>query len=208
MAKLRFFYGAMKGGKSNIIIPTAYNLEENNQKVLVVKPKRDNKGGDCIVARSGAYLKVSLLLEEDDSFFSDKNLSLVFESDVILIDEVQFLTEKQIDELWMIAKKSNIQVIGFGLKTNFKGKLFEGSKRLLELADDISEMPIIPLCKCGEKARFNARIEDGKYTLDGEECVIDESDDRFDYESLCGECYLKKVILPMKNIQYVKKLDR
>ena len=133
---------------------------------------------------------------------------MVFESDAILIDEAQFLTEKQIEELWMITKKLNVRVIAFGLKINFQGQLFEGSKRLIELADDISEMPIIPLCKCGEKARFNARTVDGKYTLDGDECVIDGSNQNVNYVPLCGGCYLKDVILPKKNFQYSKKLDK
>jgi len=208
MAKLRFFYGAMKGGKSSILIPTAYNLEENNQRVLVVKPKKDNKGEDCIIARSGASLKVSLLLDKDDSFFSNDNLSLVFETDTILVDEVQFLTKQQIEELWIITKKFNVQVIGFGLKSNFQSELFEGSKRLIELADDISEMPIIPLCKCGEKARFNARMINGEYTLDGEECVIDGSNENITYSPLCGNCYLKEVILPKQNFQCLKKLKK
>lgn len=208
MAKLRFFYGAMKGGKSSILIPTAYNLEENGNRVLVVKPKVDNKGEDHILARSGASLKVSLLIDKEDSFFSNEILSLIFESDTILIDEVQFLTKQQIDELWMITKKLDVQVIGFGLRANFQSELFEGSKRLFELADDICEMPIIPLCKCGEKARFNARMVDGKYTLDGEECVIDGSNQSINYIPLCGECYLKEVVLPKKNFQYSKKLDK
>lgn len=205
MAKLIFFYGAMKGGKSSILIPTFYNLEENNNHVLVVKPKIDSKGDDYIVARSGASLKVSMLIDNGDSFFTDHNLSLLFKADCILIDEVQFLTEKQIDELWLITKKLNIQVIGFGLKTNFQSKLFDGSKRLLELADDIYEMPIIPLCGCGEKARFNARMIDGKYTLDGDECIIDGSEQEISYVSLCGNCYLNKVMLPSKKIKYLKK---
>lgn len=206
MAKLRFFYGAMKAGKSNIIIPTAYNLEENNQRILVVKPELDKKGDDFIISRSGVSLKVSLLIKENESFFEEHNLSLIFESDVILIDEVQFLTSKQIEELWMITKKLNIQVIGFGLKTNFQSELFEGSKRLIELADDILEMPIIPLCKCGEKAQFNARMIGEKYTLDGEECIIDNSDD-VTYVPLCGKCYLKEVMLPIKNVKYLKKFN-
>lgn len=208
MAKLRFFYGAMKGGKSNILGPTAYNLSENDQRVLIVKPKADNNGSDYVKSRSGTSFKVSLWLEKEDSFLSDKNLSLVFESDVILIDEVQFLTEEQIEELWMITKKLNIQVIGFGLKANFQSQLFEGSKRLLELADEIYEMPLIPFCSCGNKALFNARKVDGQYTLEGEECVIEGRDQSITYTPLCGECYFKKVVVPNNGIKYLKKLER
>lgn len=208
MAQLRFFYGAMKGGKSSILIPTAYNLKENNQRVLIVKPKVDSKGGNYIVSRAGISLEVSLWIDKNDSFLNDNNLSLIFESDTILVDEVQFLTKEQIEELWIITKKLNVQVIGFGLKTNFQSELFEGSKRLLELADDISEMPIIPLCKCGEKARFNARMINGKYMIDGDECIIDGSNQDITYIPICGNCFLKEVILPNKNIKHLKKLNK
>ena len=207
MAELRFFYGAMKSGKSSILIPTAYNLRENKQRVLVVKPKTDSKGGNHIISRNGSSLEVSLWINKDSSFFDDDNLSLIFEADAVLIDEVQFLTKEQIEELWIITKKLNVQVIGFGLKTNFKGELFDGSKRLLELADDIMEMPIIPLCKCGNKARFNARMVNGEYTLDGDECIIDGSCDNISYMPICGNCYLRDVILPNKNVKCLKLLD-
>ena len=166
MAKLVYFYSAMKGGKSGILIPMVYNLEENNKQTLVVKPGVDAKGDNYIVSRSGAKRKIDLWINQEESFLSDRNLSRIFEADAIIIDEAQFLTAKQVEELWIISKKLNIQVIGFGLRANFKGKLFEGSQRFFELADEISELPIIPTCKCGKKALFNARLVDGIYTMD------------------------------------------
>lgn len=206
MAKLVYFYSAMKGGKSGILIPMVYNLEENNKQTLVVKPGVDAKGDNYIVSRSGAKRKIDLWINQEESFLSDRNLSRIFEADAIIIDEAQFLTAKQVEELWIISKKLNIQVIGFGLRANFKGKLFEGSQRFFELADEISELPIIPTCKCGKKALFNARLVDGIYTMDGEECIIDGSTSSVTYEPLCGNCFLEHVILPTKNMQYLKKL--
>ncbi len=207
MAKLIYFYSAMKGGKSSILIPMAYNLEENNKRVLIVKPALDTKGEDYILSRAGAKRKINLWIGKEDSFLSNQNLSLIFETDTILIDEAQFLTEHQVEELWAISKKLNVQVLGFGLKTNFKGRLFDASKRFFELADEVKELPIIPLCKCGERAIFNARLVDGKYAIDGEECVIEGSQEKITYEPLCGKCFLKNVVLPQKNMQYLKKLN-
>lgn len=207
MAKLIYFYSAMKGGKSSILIPMAYNLEENNKRVLIVKPALDTKGEDYILSRAGAKRKINLWIGKEDSFLSNQNLSLIFETDTILIDEAQFLTEHQVEELWAISKKLNVQVLGFGLKTNFKGRLFDASKRFFELADELKELPIIPLCKCGERAIFNARLVDGKYAIDGEECVIEGSQEKITYEPLCGKCFLKNVVLPQKNMQYLKKLN-
>ncbi len=207
MAKLIYFYSAMKGGKSGILIPMAYNLEENKKRTLVVKPGIDTKGNAHIVSRSGAERQIDLWIDKEESFLEDANLSRIFETDAIIIDEAQFLTGTQVEELWTISKRLDIQVIGFGLRANFKGKLFEGSQRFFELADEISELPIIPTCKCGEKALFNARLVNGAYTMNGEECIIDGSTSNVTYEPLCGTCFLKQVVLPEKNMQYLKKFD-
>ena len=111
--------------------------------------------------------------------------------DAILVDEAQFLTKKQVEELWIIAKKRNIPVICFGLKTNFKSEFFEGSKRLFELSDKFKELETI--CSCGIKARFNARKANGKFIKDGLETLIDGTDAKIEYVPLCGKCYLEKV---------------
>ena len=115
------------------------------------------------------------------------------------------MSPNQIKELWIISKLKDIPVICYGLKTNFKGELFEGSKAVLELADELEELSTI--CKCGNKARFNARMVNGKYTLDGEECIIDGSNENITYVPICGNCYLKDVILPNRNVKCLKLLD-
>lgn len=208
MAKLIFFYSAMKGGKSNILIPTAYNLRENNQRVMIVKPRIDTDGGKKIVSRSGSQIDIDLWLEKEESFLLEENLTRIYKVDTILIDEIQFLSSRQIEELWQITKELNIQVIGYGLRANFQSMLFEGSKRLMELADEILELPIIPLCKCGETAKFNARQKNGIYTLEGEECVIKNSNQEIAYIPLCGKCYLSEVIFPNNKMESIQKIRK
>lgn len=188
MAKFHFRYGAMNAGKSTILLQTAYNYEEKGKKAVVLKPSVDTKGDEKIVSRIGLERKVDYLIDEDDSIISKlgDNISSL---SCILVDEAQFLKRKQVDELFYITKKYNIPVIAFGLRTDFKTNGFEGSIRLLELADALEEMPTI--CRCGKKARFNARKVDGKFTFDGDSIVIDDKSDVF-YESLCGTCYIEE----------------
>ena len=188
MAKFHFRYGAMNAGKSTILLQTAYNYEEKGKKVVLIKPSVDTKGDEKIVSRIGLERKVDYLIGDNDSIISKlgDNLSSL---SCILVDEAQFLKRKQVDELFYISKIMNIPVIAFGLRTDFKSNGFEGSIRLLELADALEEMPTI--CRCGKKARFNARKVDGKFTFDGDSIVIDDTSD-VSYESLCGACYIEE----------------
>lgn len=190
MAKLHFRYGAMNSGKTTILIQTAYNYEERDQKVIIIKPAIDSKGKDKIVSRIGAERQVDYLIDKNDKIIEviDKDL----DTNCILVDEAQFLTKEQIDELFLITKLYDIPVIAFGLRTDFKTNGFTGSTRLLELADSLEEMPTI--CRCGSKARFNARKVDNEFTKDGESVLIDGSNSKIEYESLCGKCYIKKVL--------------
>ena len=189
MAKLNFRYGAMNSGKTAILIQTAHNYEERDQKVIVIKPKVDTKGEDCIVSRIGLERKVDELIDENDSVIA-KCKKYFDNLNCIIVDEAQFLKEEQVDELWYITKMYDIPVIAFGLRTDFKTNLFEGSSRLLALSDEIKEMPTI--CRCGTKARFNARIINGEYVTEGNSIVIDDKAD-IKYESVCGKCYVKKI---------------
>ena len=189
MAKLHFRYGAMNSGKTAILIQTAFNYEERGQKVLIINPGIDTKGNDTIVSRIGVSRKVDYLINNDDSVIDTlkNNLKNI---NCILVDEVQFMTRKQVEELWYITKVFDIPVIGYGLRTDFKTNGFEGSIRMFELADELLEMPTI--CRCGKKARFNGRLINNEYVYDGDSICIDDKED-VSYESLCGSCYLKKV---------------
>ncbi len=191
MANLEFRYGTMNSGKSLSILQMAYNYEENNKKILLVKSSIDTKGDDFLVSRVGLKRKVDIILKENESLLDlkyKKSLDNIF---AVLVDEAQFLTEKQVEDLWFVAKRMNIAVICFGLKTNFKSKLFVGSKRLFELSDKFKEIETI--CNCGVKARFNARKVNGKFIKEGEEFVIDGENDNVVYVPLCANCYMKKV---------------
>ena len=188
MAKFHFRYGAMNAGKSTILLQTAYNYEEKGKKVVILKPSVDTKGDEKIVSRIGLERKVDYLIGDNDSIISKLGDNISSFS-CILVDEAQFLKRKQVDELFYISKMMDIPVIAFGLRTDFKSNGFEGSIRLLELADAIEEMPTI--CRCGKKARFNARKVDGKFTFDGDSIVIDDNSN-VKYESLCGTCYIEE----------------
>lgn len=191
MANLEFRYGPMNSGKSMSLLQMAYNYEENDKKVLLVKSVVDTKGGDYLVSRIGPKRKVEIKLSCNESILSDKYINMLEGLDAILVDEAQFLTKKQVEDLWYTSKEMNISVICFGLKTNFKSEFFEGSKRLFELADKFKELETI--CHCGIKARFNARKVNGKFINEGSSVVIDGTSKDVEYVPLCGKCYLEKV---------------
>ena len=190
MSKLYFRYGAMNSGKSTHLMQVAYNYEERGMKVIILKPKIDNKGGNTLVSRLGVNRQVDLLISEYDNIFEiiDNYLKENKRIDCILVDEVQFMKSNQIDQLFEIAVKFNIPIICYGLRTDFKRDGFEGSTRLLLLAHSIEEMKTI--CACGKKAIFNGRKINGKFVFEGEQIAIDEQND-VKYESLCGDCYYK-----------------
>jgi thymidine kinase len=190
MSKLYFRYGAMNSGKSTHLMQVAYNYEERGMKVIIIKPKIDNKGGDTLVSRLGVNRKVDLLISECENIFKlvDNYLKEKKRIDCILVDEVQFMKSEQIDQLFEIAVKFDIPIICYGLRTDFKRDGFDGSTRLLLLAHSIEEMKTI--CACGKKAVFNGRKINGKFVFEGEQIAIDEQND-VKYESLCGHCYYK-----------------
>ena len=189
MAKLYFRYGAMNSGKTTLLLQVAHNYEERDMKVLLIKASIDTKGNDHVVARVGLSRKVDYLIDDKDNIIDiiKNDLSSV---NCILVDEVQFLTEEQIFQLWVITKKHNIPVIAYGLRTDFKTNTFKGSHAMFRFADEFQELETI--CRCGEKARFNARIIDGKFVNEGDSVAIDGKHN-VTYESLCGKCYLEKV---------------
>jgi len=188
MAKLYFRFGAMNCGKSSALMQVAYNYEENGKKVIVLKSIVDTKGNDTLVSRIGLKRKVDVLINTNESI---KKYFKQWDGKVhcILVDEAQFLSEKQIEQLWIASKKLDIPVICYGLKTDFKSHLFKGSKRLLELADEIEEL--ITICSCGKRAKFNVRFIDGKYTDTGNSVLIDGSRSNVEYKPMCGKCYME-----------------
>ena len=187
MSKLYFRYGAMNCGKTTSLLQVAHNYEERGMKVFLIKPSIDTKANDSVSSRIGVERKVDHLVSPEENLKGYLNL-LVGNTSCVLVDEAQFLSESQVEELFVFSKLTNIPVICFGLRCDFRTNLFPGSKRLFELADEIEELYTI--CRCGRKARFNARIVNGEFTLDGDQVAIDGD---VEYESLCGKCYLTKV---------------
>lgn len=211
MAKLYFRYGAMNSGKSTSLLQAAYNYEERGQHVLLAKPEIDTKGADQIDSRLGVRRTVDFLISPDAdlrSLFAEHRGrvraraedALIPESaatgsapDVacLLIDEAQFLTRAQVDDLLRIVVLDRVPVLAYGIRTDFQTQAFPGSRRLLELAHSLEELKTI--CRCGRKALFNARLVGGRFVFDGDQVAIDElSADRVTYESMCAECYLRE----------------
>ena len=190
MSKLYFRYGAMNSGKSTHLMQVAHNYEERGMKLILIKPATDKKGGDKLVSRLGVERKVDILCLEKMNIYEEiqKWQEVKFKVNCILVDEVQFMTKEQVDQLFKIAVVLDIPVICYGLRTDFMMEGFEGSTRLLLLAHSIEEMKTI--CKCGRKAILNGRKINGEFVFEGEQVAIDNIDN-VQYESLCGHCYFR-----------------
>ena len=196
MSKLYFRYGAMNSGKSTALLQAAFNYEERDQQVLLAKPRIDTKGDNAIVSRLGVTRSVDFTVGPDADIyvaFATERARVLSATgkDVscLLVDEAQFLSESQVDDLLRIAILEGIPVLAYGIRTDFQTVAFPGSRRLLEIAHSLEELKTI--CRCGRKAVFNARTVDGRFTFDGEQVAIDLEQD-VSYQSLCGKCYLEE----------------
>ena len=189
MAKLYFKYGAMGSSKTAQALITKYNYEENDLQVWLIKPSADTRdGAEILRSRIGLEAQVDVIPPEVDIYARFLG-SRVRRSDVIIVDECQFLTEKQIDQLRTIVNEHNIPVLCFGLRTDFQTRLFPGSRRLMELADCIEE--IKTMCDCGAKATVNARIDGtGHIVTEGAQVVLGGNDS---YIAMCHKCYIRGI---------------
>ena len=185
-ARFKFCFGAMGCGKTRKLQGEYYSKIEDGFEVIVIKPEIDKKGDDLTVARDGNRIKTDFLVKSDDNvFLMVANYLLEHNLDFILVDEAQFLTSKQVDELSNVVDVLGINVICYGLRTDFRGLLFEGSKRLIETTDEL-EM-VKRQCSCGNNKIYNMRIENGIPVFEGEVVAIDGIDAT--YESMCRKCY-------------------
>ena len=193
MSKLFFRYGAMNSGKSTAMLQVAHNYEERDQSVVLVKSSVDTKDDDQIVSRLGVTRRADLLLSPGQDLRAALKALSTQRSDVsdgvacVLIDEAQFLTPEQVDQALAIAVLDEIPVVAFGIRTDFRTKAFPGSQRLMEVAHSLQEMKTI--CRCGNKAVFNARLGEHGIIREGEQVMIDGEAAR--YEALCARCYLE-----------------
>ena len=187
MAKLYFKYGAMGSSKTAQALITKYNYEENDLNVWLIKPSADTRDGKNILrSRIGLEAEVEIIPPEADicQLFSRRG-----KQDVIIVDECQFLTPEQIDQLRSIVDEDNVPVMCFGLRTDFQTRLFPGSLRLMEVADTIQEIKTI--CDCGAKATVNARIDStGHIITHGAQVVLGGNDS---YIAMCHKCYVRGI---------------
>ena len=188
MAKLYFFYGAMNSGKTTRILQCDYNYTERGLRAVIMKPSTDTKGQDKIVSRIGSTKKVDYLIKKDDDIF-EIIVNEYNHVDLILVDEAQFLTTRQVNQLMDIVIDLEIPVMCYGLRTDFKGNGFPGARRLLEIAHEITEIKTI--CECGKKAMFNVRLIDGKVVTEGESVAID-GEGEVTYTVACSKCFRMK----------------
>lgn len=204
--KLYFTYGVMGSGKSLQILATAYNFQEKKIPFIIFKSEIDDRDGsevihsralgdrECVGIKdtTNLYKLIVTMLNINNALYKPQ-------LKWILVDEAQFLTAEQVDQLAAIVDKFGISVMCYGLRTDFKTKLFEGSKRLFEVADSIEELK--SSCDCDNKCIFNARVDaNGNVVLDGEQIEIG-GDDR--YVSMCRKCYYEKIKHPL----YVRNLE-
>ena len=190
MAKLYFRYGAMNSGKSTELLQVAHNYGELGYDVFVIKPAVDDKGEDSIVSRLGISRPVDMLWDSESGPACFLYPRVKRKLGCVLVDEAQFLTPEQVDALDDFVRMHDIPVIAFGLRTDFAGKGFPGSTRLLEVADKIDE--IKTLCACGSKATKHLRYIDDRLDRGGEQVVIDNKGN-VRYESVCGQCFFEKM---------------
>lgn len=198
-AKLKFYYGAMGSGKTRKLQGDYYSKKEDGFEVIIIKPLLDKKAGSSTLARDGGVVKTEFLVDKEDNIYNIIAMYLLEHNlDFILVDEAQFLTKKQVDLLSDIVDILGINVYCYGLRTDFMGNLFEGSKRLFEISDNITGLK--RQCSCGENKIYNMRLENDIPIFSGDVIAIDGIDAT--YKSVCRKCYKneKKKILSRKKI--------
>lgn len=192
MAKIHFKYSAMNAGKSTMLIQTAFNYKERGMSALVLKPAIDTRQLNVVHSRIGVDIACITFKKEEsvlDLIAAENDIHKV---DAVLIDESQFMTEKQVMELVVVAKSMDIPVICFGLKNDFAGNLFVGSAKLLVVAERLEELKTI--CWCGSRATQNARVDTNHVVVRAGESIEVGDTDR--YVPLCLEHFVLGLTRP------------
>ena len=177
-------------GKTMQLLQVAFNYEERGHQVCVIKPKTDTKNGTKLLTRIGPERETDFCFDKKTDLF-EKIAQDFAGVACVLIDEAQFLTPAQVDQLMQITIQLDIPVMAYGLRLNFRLEDggFEGATRLLQIAHDIEELKTI--CECGRKATCNCRFLDGKLVLDGPDVLIDDGTTEIEYRALCPACVEK-----------------
>ena len=197
MSKLYFKFGAMASSKTANALMTRFNYEEKGNHVWLIKPDLDNRDDytdgngvrvTVVKSRIGLSAVADVVRRDEDIHARFVALNERQHIDVIICDECQFLTAAQVDQMKYIAEYCDTPVLCFGLRSDFLTQLFEGSKRLFEIADSITEIKSV--CRCGKKAIVNARIADGKVVTEGDQIEIGGNDK---YEGMCWGCWQNRI---------------
>jgi len=192
MAKLYFYFASMNAGKSTTLLQSSFNYVERGMRTLLFTATVDDRAGrGCIASRIG-------LEAEAVPFSDDTDLDVIISAehgaaaiDCVLVDEAQFLSRAQVDQLAAVCDRLGIPVLAYGLRTDFRGELFEGSARLLAIADKLVELKSV--CECGRKAAMNLRVDaEGRPVLEGAQTDIGGNDR---YVALCRKHFLERLAL-------------
>lgn len=187
MAKLYFKYGAMGSSKSAQALITQFNYEELGMTVWLIKPSVDTRDGADIIRSRIGLERTAQIITPEQSIIDEYRCA--GKCDVIISDEAQFFTPAQIDELRTLVDEENIPVLCFGLRTDFLTHFFPGARRLMELADSITEIKTV--CACGRKATVNARIDSGgRIITEGSQILLGGNDS---YTAMCHKCWKEKI---------------
>ena len=191
MAKLYFRYGAMGSSKSANILMDRYNYEERGQYAILLKPRTDDRDGEHkIQSRIGLSAPAEYVddfLKEISKLWNGKETEYLYHGkkvNAILVDEAQFLSPEEVDTLSDIVDFYEIPVLCYGLRTDFLNHLFPGSRRLMEIADVIEEVPTV--CWCGKRAQCNTRYSNGKIVREGAQIMLGSNES---YVALCRKHY-------------------
>jgi thymidine kinase len=210
MAKLYFYYSAMNAGKTTTLLQSAYNYHERGMRTLILTPQLDNRHGQGVVASRIGLKAAARVASRAD------NLLLVVRDDIsaqgalhcVLVDEAQFLTRAQVWQLSDIVDRLRIPVLAYGLRTDFRGELFEGSRYLLAWADDLIEIKTI--CHSGKKATMVVRVDEhGRAVTDGPQVEIGGNEryvsvSRAEFKKIVageGRIELKQPMLPLRDVR-------
>lgn len=195
MAKLYFYYSAMNAGKSTNLLQSSYNYQERGMETLLFTPLLDNRAGQgTIASRIGLKAKAYAFKQDCNLFdYVTQEIKARPKLKCILVDEAQFLSKNQVLQLAEVVDKLKLPVLSYGLRTDFRGEVFEGSKYLLGLAEELSEIKTV--CECGSKATMNLRVdEQGRAVFEGKQVEIGGNDR---YLAVCRHHY-KEAILTAK----------
>ena len=189
MAKLYFYYSSMNAGKSTSLLQSSYNYRERGMNTLVLAPELDHRyGAGKVTSRIGIESEALTFKADDDLYAMIERRVAAEPLHCVLIDEAQFLTKGQVFQLGEVTDKLNVPVLAYGLRTDFQGEPFEGSKYLLAWSDNLKELKAI--CHCGSKATMVVRLDaDGNAIREGSQIEIGGNDR---YVSMCRKHFREK----------------